>query len=91
EQERGTVSLHRLVRGLDRAGLLDRPLALKVLTADGLPLGDDDALRPAAAGLVGYCEVAAKEFPQLTAACLDVRGGELDAAAAALVHEPARA
>ncbi len=91
EQERGTVSLHRLVRALDRAGLLDRPLALKVLTADGLPLGDDDALRPAAAGLVGYCEVAAKEFPQLTAACLDVRGGELDAAAAALVHEPARA
>ncbi|MEV0123623.1 SDR family NAD(P)-dependent oxidoreductase [Streptomyces sp. NPDC050703] len=90
-QDRGTVSLHRLIRALDRAGTLDRPLALKVLTADGLPLGDDDAVRPTAAGLIGYCEVAAKEFPRLSAACLDVRGDELDAGVAALVHEPALA
>ncbi|THC51890.1 SDR family NAD(P)-dependent oxidoreductase [Streptomyces sp. A1499] len=90
-QDRGAVSLHRLIRGLDRAGVLDRPLSLKVLTADGLPLGDDDAVRPTAAGLIGYCEVAAKEFPRLSAACLDVRGGELDAGVAALVEEPALA
>ncbi|MGG2458747.1 SDR family NAD(P)-dependent oxidoreductase [Streptomyces sp. RGM 3693] len=90
-QDRGVVSLHRLVRGLDRAGLLDRPLRLKVLTADGLPLGETDRVHPPAAGLIGYCEVATKEFPQLNTACLDVRGTELADGVRALVEEPARA
>ncbi|GGU43727.1 hypothetical protein GCM10010211_03950 [Streptomyces albospinus] len=90
-QDRGVFSLHRLVRGLDRAGLLDRPLRLKVLTADGLPLGETDPVHPPAAGLIGYCEVATKEFPQLRTACLDVRGTELADGVRALVHEPVRA
>ncbi|CAM5515569.1 Polyketide synthase PksM [Streptomyces alboniger] len=90
-QDRGTVALYRLVRGLDRAGLLDGPLALKVLTTDALPLGDDDAVRPEAAGPIGFCEVAAKEFPRLSAACLDVRREELGDGVRALVREPVRA
>ncbi|MGV9878592.1 SDR family NAD(P)-dependent oxidoreductase [Streptomyces sp. NPDC003006] len=90
-QDRGVVSLYRLARGLDRAGMLDRPLSLKVLTADGLPLGEGDRVRPAAAGLIGFCEVAAKEFPQLTTACLDVRGSELADVVPPLLAEPEQA
>ncbi|MET9544856.1 SDR family NAD(P)-dependent oxidoreductase [Streptomyces sp. NPDC006627] len=90
-QDRGVVSLYRLVRALHRAGMLDRPLGLKVLTADALPLGEDDRVRPAAAGLIGFCEVAAKEFPQLSTACVDVRSGELADAVGAFVAEPVRA
>ncbi|WP_055551911.1 SDR family NAD(P)-dependent oxidoreductase [Streptomyces kanamyceticus] len=87
-QDRGVVSLYRLVRGLDRAGMLDRPLSLKVLTVDGLPLGEGDRVRPATAGLIGFCEVAAKEYSQLSAACLDVRGSEIADGVRQLVVEP---
>ncbi|MFJ2773110.1 SDR family NAD(P)-dependent oxidoreductase [Streptomyces sp. NPDC087300] len=90
-QDRGVVSLYRLVRGLDRHGLLDRPLRLKVLTADGLPLGEADRVRPAAAGLIGFCEAAAKEYPRLSAACLDVRGDEIADGVRQLVTEPVQA
>ncbi|BCK68531.1 hypothetical protein Srufu_024840 [Streptomyces libani subsp. rufus] len=90
-QDRGVVSLYRLVRGMDRAGMLDRPIRLKVLTTDGLPLGEGDRVYPPAAGLIGFCEVAAKEFPQLSAACLDVRSTEIADCVRHLVNEPAQA
>lgn len=90
-QDRGAVSLYRLVRGMDRAGMLDRPMRLKVLTTDGLPLGEGDRVCPPAAGLIGFCEVAAKEFPQLSAACLDVRSTEIADCVRQLVNEPIQA
>ncbi|WP_437094841.1 SDR family NAD(P)-dependent oxidoreductase [Streptomyces sp. enrichment culture] len=87
-RDRTVVSLYRLLRGLERAGRLDRPLRLKAVTGDGFPLGDGDPVRPWAAGLAGLCEVAAKEFPQLRAACLDVRGTEAVDRVPDIVAEP---
>ncbi|MEU6231860.1 SDR family NAD(P)-dependent oxidoreductase [Kitasatospora sp. NPDC047058] len=86
--DRGVVSLHRLVRALDRHGLLDRELRLKVVTTDGHPLGADDASAPWPAGLTGLAMVAAKEWPNLKVALVDVRSAEAAASAGAVVAEP---
>ncbi|WP_308030644.1 SDR family NAD(P)-dependent oxidoreductase [Streptomyces sp. CoH27] len=88
DRDRTVVSLHRLLRGLEQAGFLDRPLRLKAVTGDGFPLGDHDPVRPWAAGPAGLCEVAAKEFPRLRTACLDVRGTEAVQRAADIAAEP---
>ncbi|MET9831647.1 SDR family NAD(P)-dependent oxidoreductase [Streptomyces sp. NPDC006385] len=88
-RDRTVVSLYRLLRGLERAGFLDRPLRLKVVTGDAFPLGDGDPVRPWAAGPAGLCEVAAKEFPLLRTACLDVRGTEAVDRAPDIAAEPA--
>jgi polyketide synthase PksN len=86
--DRGVVSFYRLVRALDRNGLLDRPLRLKVVTADAYPLAADDASAPWQAGLTGAAMVVAKEFPNLRVALLDVRLSEAADAAAAVAREP---
>ncbi|MDN0200047.1 SDR family NAD(P)-dependent oxidoreductase [Streptomyces sp. S.PNR 29] len=86
--DRGVVSFYRLVRALDRHGLLDRPLRLKVVTADAYPLAADDASAPWQAGLAGAAMVVAKEFPNLRVALVDVRLAEAADAAAAVAAEP---
>ncbi|WP_143675943.1 type I polyketide synthase, partial [Streptomyces milbemycinicus] len=86
--DRGPVALYRLVRALARHGLLERETRLKVVTADVHPLeaGDDSA--PWAAGTAGLAAVAAKEFPALRVALVDVRAAEAAQAADAIVAEP---
>jgi polyketide synthase PksN len=85
-QERGVVALYRLVRSLDRAGALRRPMYLKVVTQDAFPLADTDPARPLTAGLAGLAGVLAKEYPSLRVACVDVRTTDVGADAAAVAR-----
>ncbi|WP_316524142.1 SDR family NAD(P)-dependent oxidoreductase [Kitasatospora brasiliensis] len=86
--DRGVVSLYRLVRALDRHGLLERELRLKVVTTDVHPLeaGDDSGPWPAA--LAGLATVVGKEYPTLRVSLVDVRSAEAAEAVAAVAAEP---
>ncbi|GAA4894929.1 SDR family NAD(P)-dependent oxidoreductase [Streptomyces coeruleoprunus] len=86
--DRSVVALYRLVRALDRHGLLERPLRLKVVTTDVHPIEPGDDSAPWAAGLAGLAMVVGKEFPNLTVALVDVRSAEAAASAAGVVAEP---
>ncbi|WP_308290635.1 SDR family NAD(P)-dependent oxidoreductase [Streptomyces cellostaticus] len=86
--DRSVLALHRLVRALDRHGVLDRPLRLKVVTTDVHPLEAADASAPWAAGLAGLASVAAKEYPNLRVALVDVRSAEAARTVRAIVAEP---
>ncbi|MEU5165861.1 SDR family NAD(P)-dependent oxidoreductase [Streptomyces mutomycini] len=86
--DRGPVSLYRLVRALARHGLLEREIRLKVVTTDVHPLEAGDESSPWAAGTAGLAAVAAKEFPALRVALVDVRAAEAAQAADAIVAEP---
>ncbi|WP_193776614.1 SDR family NAD(P)-dependent oxidoreductase, partial [Streptomyces sp. E2N166] len=86
--DRGPVALYRLVRALDRHGLLERGTRLKVVTTDVHPLEAGDDSSPWAAGTAGLAAVAAKEFPALRVALVDVRAAEAAHAAGAIVAEP---
>ncbi|QNP75021.1 SDR family NAD(P)-dependent oxidoreductase [Streptomyces roseirectus] len=86
--DQGPVALYRLVRALDRSGALERGVRLKVVTTDTYPLEDGDASSPWGAGLAGIAAVAAKEFPGLGVALVDVRAGEAGQVADAIVAEP---
>ncbi|MFH8902656.1 SDR family NAD(P)-dependent oxidoreductase [Streptomyces coeruleorubidus] len=86
--DRGPVALYRLVRALARHGLLERETRLKVVTTDVHPLEAGDDSSPWAAGTAGLAAVAAKEFPALRVALVDVRAAEATQAADAIVAEP---
>ncbi|MEU5796218.1 SDR family NAD(P)-dependent oxidoreductase [Streptomyces sp. NPDC047813] len=86
--DRGPVALYRLVRALARHGLLERETRLKVVTTDVHPLEAGDDSSPWAAGTAGLAAVAAKEFPALRVALVDVRAAEAARAADAIVAEP---
>ncbi|WP_307852184.1 SDR family NAD(P)-dependent oxidoreductase [Streptomyces sp. b94] len=86
--DRGPVALYRLVRALDRHGALERGTRLKVVTTDVHPLEAGDDSSPWAAGTAGLAAVAAKEFPALRVALVDVRAAEAAQAAGAIVAEP---
>ncbi|MEZ3179520.1 SDR family NAD(P)-dependent oxidoreductase [Streptomyces pimonensis] len=86
--DRGPVALYRLVRALARHGLLERETRLKVVTTDVHPLEAGDDSSPWAAGTTGLAAVAAKEFPALRVALVDVRAAEAAEAADAIVAEP---
>ncbi|WP_031091383.1 hypothetical protein, partial [Streptomyces sp. NRRL WC-3549] len=83
--DRGPVALYRLVRALARHGLLERETRLKVVTTDVHPLEAGDASSPWAAGTAGLAAVAAKEFPALRVALVDVRAAEAARAASGIV------
>ncbi|MGW7131153.1 SDR family NAD(P)-dependent oxidoreductase [Streptomyces bobili] len=86
--DRGPVALYRLVRALARHGLLEGGTRLKVVTTDVHPLEAGDDSSPWAAGTLGLAGVAAKEFPALRVAIVDVRAAEAAQAADAIVAEP---
>ncbi|WP_457430625.1 SDR family NAD(P)-dependent oxidoreductase [Streptomyces sp. QTS52] len=86
--DRGPVALYRLVRALARHGLLERETHLKVVTTDVHPLEAGDDSSPWAAGTAGLAAVAAKEFPALRVALVDVRAAEAAQAVDAIVAEP---
>jgi acyl transferase domain-containing protein/NAD(P)-dependent dehydrogenase (short-subunit alcohol dehydrogenase family)/acyl carrier protein/SAM-dependent methyltransferase/aryl carrier-like protein len=87
-QERTVIALYRLAKGLERAGLLSRPLRLKAVTTGVFPLGEHEDCQPWGAGVVGLCAVLDKEYPHLQVACVDVRACELAAVTRAAIAEP---
>ncbi len=80
-QQRGVLSLFRLVQALTAHGQEGRALELKVITADCLQVGGDEALCPFAASLHGLTLSMAKEYPTWAVSCVDVSGLELQGSA----------
>nr|ALD83702.1 tAT polyketide synthase [Sorangium cellulosum] len=89
-EERGVLSLFRLVKALRRRGWAAAPLALTVVTSDVADLRAGDVVRPLAAGLHGLTRSIAKEHPGWSVGCVDVSSDELGRpdVVAAIVAEP---
>lgn len=93
-QEAGVLSLLRLVRTLNRAGLTRQPLALKLVTNDVFRVGSPDQVLPFSAAVAGLGRVISREYPRLRVSVVDVCSRELgpasgggDACARALRQE----
>ncbi len=71
-QERGVLSLFRLLKALSRHGYSHRPLAIKVITSGVHPVLPDERGQPFAGGLLGLLKSAAKEYANWTFLGLDV-------------------
>lgn len=75
-QEKGVMSLFRLVQAMDRQGLW-QPGRLKLLTNNIYPIGSSAVVLPAAAAMHGFIKSLAKEYPKLNVSSLDMDLNEL--------------
>ncbi|WP_437595490.1 SDR family NAD(P)-dependent oxidoreductase [Sorangium sp. So ce590] len=91
-QQRGLLSLFRLVKALDALGLAPSSCHLKIVTNDVCAVRAGDPERPLAAGMYGLARSIAKEYPRLKVSCIDVGTEELgrpeEALASAVIAEP---
>jgi len=71
-QERGVLSLFRLIKALSHQGLTQQPLQLNVITTDVFGITSQEEIQPFAAGLYGLSKVIANEYSQLTVRCIDM-------------------
>jgi len=71
-QERGVLSLFRLIKALSHQGLTQQPLQLNVITADVFGITSQEEIQPFAASLYGLSKVIANEYSQVTVRCLDM-------------------
>jgi acyl transferase domain-containing protein/acyl-CoA synthetase (AMP-forming)/AMP-acid ligase II/acyl carrier protein/2-polyprenyl-3-methyl-5-hydroxy-6-metoxy-1,4-benzoquinol methylase len=71
-QERGVLSLFRLIKTLSRYDLAQQPLQLNVITNDIFKITSIDITKPFAASLYGLSKAIAKEYPQLRVRCIDI-------------------
>jgi polyketide synthase PksN len=84
-QQRGVLSLFRLIKGLSALGLLKRRLELVVITADVYPVTGRERGGPSGASLHGFCKSLAKENPLLSVSCIDVGSNDALQAPGSLV------
>jgi len=78
-QERGVLSLFRLIKALSHQGLTQQPLQLNVITTDVFGITSQEEIQPFAAGLYGLSKVIANEYSQVTVRCLDMSLKEIKA------------
>jgi polyketide synthase PksM len=71
-QERGVISLFRLLKALSRHGYRQRPLAIKVITNGVHAVLPEERGLPFAGSLLGLLKSAAKEYPDWTFCGVDV-------------------
>ena len=71
-QQRGVLSLFRMVKALTQSQFGQRPIELKVITNDVHQIIDEDIVKPFAGSLFGLCKSMAKEYPQWDIACVDI-------------------
>ncbi|MCP4701907.1 MAG: amino acid adenylation domain-containing protein, partial [Gammaproteobacteria bacterium] len=71
-QERGVLSLFRLIKALSQNGFTQKPLQLNVITNDVFGITSQDVLKPFAAGLYGLTKAIDKEYPRITLRSLDL-------------------
>ncbi|MEH2063414.1 MAG: SDR family NAD(P)-dependent oxidoreductase [Nostoc sp.] len=71
-QERGLLSLFRLLKVLDKNQMLLKPLSLKVLTTGNYRILPRDTIHPFSAGLQGFCRSISQEYPLLALSCIDL-------------------
>jgi acyl transferase domain-containing protein/acyl carrier protein len=71
-QERGVLSLFRLIKALSHQGLTQQPIQLNVITTDVFGITSQEVIQPFSAGLYGLSKVIANEYSQVTVRCLDL-------------------
>ncbi|HET9526186.1 MAG TPA: SDR family NAD(P)-dependent oxidoreductase, partial [Pyrinomonadaceae bacterium] len=71
-QNRGLMSLFRLVKSLERCGHARSELRLTVLTNDVHEVVCGQSTRPFAAGIFGFVKSLAKEYPSWSVNCIDI-------------------
>lgn len=76
-QEKGVLSLFRLVQALDRKQLLRPGFRLKLLTSNVYPVAGAGTVLPTAAAMHGFLKSMAKEYPKLDITSVDLDLGEL--------------
>nr|ARR97041.1 SphH [Herpetosiphon sp. B060] len=90
QQERGVLSLFRLLKALQEQQLLDQELSLKIITANTNHVVANDQVQPFAASMFGLAKSAAREYRRLRIACIDLEQHDLApetvAATAAFIH-----
>ncbi|MCG6894417.1 MAG: SDR family NAD(P)-dependent oxidoreductase, partial [Desulfobacteraceae bacterium] len=72
-QDRGVVSLLRLIQALVHHDRIRHKPRLIIVTNDVYPVVSDDRVRPFAGSIPGLSRVIAKEYPELRVACFDIR------------------
>ena len=82
-QERGVLTLFRLIKSLSKHGFTDRAIQIKVITNDVHRLGSHEITNPFSASLHGFTKSMAKEYPKLDIGCMDIC--LKDAASSALI------
>jgi len=71
-QQRGVLSLFRLIKILDGCGMMEQNINIKIVTNNVLKVLPDDRIIPYAAGVHGLCGAAAKEFPFVSMSIVDI-------------------
>ncbi|MEW5817933.1 MAG: SDR family NAD(P)-dependent oxidoreductase, partial [Spirochaetota bacterium] len=77
-QERGVISLFRLIQSLIHHNLIQHPLKLKVITNDAHQIAFEQIANPYAASLFGFTKTIAREYPMLEASCIDISLKEIE-------------
>ncbi len=77
-QERGVLSLFRLIKSLSSRGFIPKPLRLKVITNDVYQIRSGEQVRPYAASLIGLTKTMAKEYLDWQISCIDINGDTID-------------
>ncbi|WP_438037264.1 SDR family NAD(P)-dependent oxidoreductase [Sorangium sp. So ce204] len=76
-EQRGVLSLFRLIKALRRRSLSASPVQLTVVTNDVNSVLQGESISPFAAGLYGLTRSLAREHPAWSVRCLDVRRDEI--------------
>jgi FkbH-like protein len=71
-EEQGVLSFFRLLKVLHARGLSRTPVEIRILTNGAHALTGEEPVTPQAAALIGLAKVAAKEFPRLDIASVDL-------------------
>ena len=81
-QERGVLSLFRMLEAMRHRGLLERPLEVRVVTNDVFVVtqdGERGHAQPFAASQYGFIKALEKEYIHLRVRCIDLSLGDLPA------------
>lgn len=71
-QEKGVLSLFRLIKVLESKDLLQRGLKLKIITNNVYGVDNSSSILPVAASIHGFVKSLAKEYSKLEISCIDI-------------------
>lgn len=91
-QERGVITLFRLIKALEKYHLLQQTIKLKIITNNIYKIGEEVSILPSAACIHGFIKSLAKEYPKLKITSIDIDllkfGSQLTSATVCEVVEP---
>lgn len=71
-QEKGVISLFRLIKALESKDLLQQSLKIKVITNNVYSIDHSPMVLPVAAGIHGFLKSLSKEYPKLNITAIDI-------------------